>query len=132
MNVRMKLRREVGHGGKIPRGWQMAWYEPRRRLGVYYPPPLNWVMRAPREIGYRVWLALHASVIECAQTFDLQRAHRVRERMADEYARGYLIGWRECFKTCMDAVHEEISRSDDVWEIGTLLTDTDKPPRPSN
>ena len=29
----------------IPRGWQMAWYEPRRRIGVYYPAPLHWLLR---------------------------------------------------------------------------------------
>ena len=52
MNIAMQIvAREVGHGGMIPRGWQMAWYEPRRRVGVYYPSPLHWMLRAMREIA---------------------------------------------------------------------------------
>ena len=48
----------------------------------------------------------------------MQRAHRERERLAEEYARGYRAGWRECFQTCLSAVEEEIAR---VWTIpGTL------------
>jgi hypothetical protein len=91
MSVFRSMRREVGHGGIEPRGWQMAWYEPRRRLGVYYPAPLNWLARAAREIGYRVQIALDAPGIERAQVFEMQRTHRERERLAEEYARGYMI-----------------------------------------
>jgi hypothetical protein len=126
---KFRLRREVRHGGMIPRGWRMAWYEPRRRIGVYYPSPLHWVLRALREFVYRLRVAVRAPEIECGQIFEMQRAHRDRERMADEYARGYLIGWRECFHACLAAVEEELTRSDDVWDIGALLTDTPKPPR---
>ncbi len=124
MSDRVKLRREVGHGGMIPRGWRMAWYEPRRRVGVYYPSPLHWVLRVLREVFYRVRMALHAPEIECTQIFEMQRAHHDRQRLADEYARGYLAGWRECFHACLAAVEEELSRSGDVWEIGALLTET--------
>jgi len=88
MKTGITLRREAGHGGIIPRGWQMAWYEPLRRVGVYYPSPL--------------------------------------QRLADEYARGYLAGWRECYRACLDVMEEEIARTDDVWEIGALLTGTPK------
>ena len=126
---KLRLRREVGHGGMIPPGWRMAWYEPRRRIGVYYPSPLHWVLRVMREIVYRLRVAVRAPEIECGQIFEMQRTHRDRERLADEYARGYLIGWRECFHSCLAAVEEELARSDDVWEIGALLTDTPKLPR---
>jgi len=129
MSARMKLRREVGRGGFIPSGWQLAWYEPRRRIGVYYPAPLHWLMRAVRELVYRLGVAVRAPGIERSQVFDMQRTHRERQRLADEYARGYLIGWRECFHACLEVVEEELTRSDDVWEIGDLLTDTPKLPR---
>ena len=49
MKFNLRLRKEVGHAGLIPRGWQMAWYEPRR-LGVYYPAPLHWIARAVRNV----------------------------------------------------------------------------------
>lgn len=38
-------RREIPLGGNIPSGWRMAWREPRRRVGVYYPAPFHWVIR---------------------------------------------------------------------------------------
>jgi hypothetical protein len=123
MSTLLKLRREVAHGGMIPWGWQMAWYEPRRRVGVYFPAPLHWVLRALREIAYRVRVAARAPGFECAQVFELQRAHRQRQHLADEYARGYMAGWNECFEACLVAVEEEISRSDELWDIGALLGD---------
>ena len=128
MTARLRLRREAGHGGVVPRGWEMAWYEPRRRVGVYYPAPLHWLMRAARECVYRVGIALRAPGIERAQVFEMESTHRDRQRLADEYARGYLVGWRECFRDCVKAVQEEITRSDDVWDIGDLLSDTPKAP----
>jgi hypothetical protein len=129
MSARRGLRREVSHGGMVPRGWQMAWYEPRRRIGVYYPSPLHWVLRALREIFHRLRVAMCSPAIECTQIFEMQHGHRDRQRMADEYARGYLIGWRECFHACLEAVEAELTRSDDVWDIGDLLTDASKPPK---
>jgi len=130
MKLLAKIRREVGHGGKVPQGWQMAWYEPRRRVGVYYPAPLNWLLRAAREISYRMRLALRAPLFECAEVFEMQRTHRELERLADEYARGYLAGWRECFQTCLNAVEEEMGRADEIWDVGSLLAESSKtPPR---
>ena len=70
----MKLRREVSHGGIVPRGWQMAWYEPRRRIGVYYPPPLHWLLRVVREVVHRVRAVVRAPGIERAEVFQMQRA----------------------------------------------------------
>ena len=60
MMNRLKVRKEVSHGGVIPRGWQMAWYEPRRRIGVYYPAPLHWLLRGIREVVHRVRAAVRA------------------------------------------------------------------------
>jgi hypothetical protein len=129
---KMKLRREVGHSGTVPPGWQMAWYEPRRRVGVYYPAPLNRLARAFRELNYRVQLALRAPVIECAQMFEMQRVHHEQHRLADEYANGYMVGWRECYQECLAAVESELTRADDVWDMGGMLGDAAGPTRPKN
>src|SRR6185437_5248629 len=110
MKLNLRLRKEVGHGGMIPRGWQMAWYEPRRRVGVYYPSPWHWIARGMRHVIYRVRLALDALGMEGAQCLAIQRANGERQRLADEYARGYMRGWRECFRTCVDAIEDEMSR----------------------
>ncbi|MGB0034010.1 MAG: hypothetical protein WBP79_00880 [Candidatus Acidiferrales bacterium] len=127
MKTLSTFRREVGHGGIVPRGYQMAWYEPRRRVGVYFPAPLHWILRALRDFGYRLRVALRAPGMECAEVFEMQRTQRERQRLAEEYARGYMAGWRECFEACLDAVEDEISRVDDVWEIGAWLTGADTP-----
>ena len=109
------LRRELGPGGRVPRGFRMAWYEPRRRVGIYVPAPLHWALRVLREFAYRLRLALRAPAIERKQFFDMQRIHSERQRLADEYARGYLSGWRECFRACLEAVEEEIARADETF-----------------
>ncbi len=131
LNLRI-WKKEVAHGGVIPRGWRMAWYEPRRHVGVCYPAPLSWIMRTLREFRYRLRIALGAPRMEAAQFFAMQRANQQRQRMADEYARGYMVGWRECFHTCVNAIEDEMTYAGDVWEIGALLTDGGKPPRPDN
>lgn len=46
----------------------------------------------------------------------MQRMHRERERPAVEYARGYMTGWRECFRACLDVVDEEISCAQGVYD----------------
>jgi len=111
----------------IPPGWRMAWYEPRRRVGVYFPAPLHMVCRALRELMYRWRAAVAAPAMEHAEIFEMQRAHRERERLADEYARGYLNGWRECFRACLGVVEEELDRSEDTWAAGALLAETGDP-----
>ena len=126
------LKKEVSLGGAVPRGWRMAWYEPRRHVGVYYPAPLNRIMRWLREARYRMRIALGAPRIEASQFFAMQRLHQRRLRMADEYARGYMIGWRECFQACVEAIEDEMSSGNDVWEIGALLTEGGKAPRREN
>jgi hypothetical protein len=127
MKLLTGLRREVGHGGTVPRGWHMAWYEPRRRIGVYYPAPLNWVVRGLREFSYRLRIALRAPRIEQVQVFEMQRTHRERQRLAEEYARGYMNGWRECFRTCLEAVEEELARVDEAFDVSSWVADMPKP-----
>src|ERR1700722_19163571 len=108
--MKFVLRKEAGHGKAVPAGWRMAWYEPRRRVGVYFPAPLHFMFRALRELVYRWRTAVAAPSIEHAEVFEMQREHRERERMADEYARGYLNGWRECFRACLAVVEDELER----------------------
>ena len=124
MKMKAKFCREVGHGGIVPPGFQMAWYEPRRRVGVYFPAPLHWVIRVVRELRFRLRVALRAPSIERAEVFEMQRTHRERHRLAEEYAQGYITGWRECFDVCLESVEEEISRVDSIWDAGALLLDS--------
>jgi hypothetical protein len=81
-----------------------------------------------RELSHRFQLALRAPRIERSEVFQMQRAHRQRELLAAEYARGYINGWRECFHVCLDAVEEEIERVDEAWDVGSMLP-APKPPR---
>ncbi len=153
MKTVMKLRKEVSHGGVIPRGWQIAWYEPRRQVGIYYPAPLHWLTRVLPEVTHRVGVAVRAPGMELPEVFQMQRVHC--ERLAEEYARGYMAGWRECFQTCLTAVEEEIARgymagwrecfqtcltaveeeiarADDAWDVGSFLPAAPKTPRERN
>lgn len=127
--LRKRLRKEVGHGGVVPRGWRLAWYEPRRRVGIYYPAPLHWMARAVVECVYRLRLALSAPRVERAELISMQLAHRERQRLADEYSRGYMAGWRECYQTCVDVIEAEISQAQAAWDVGTLLTGGTNPRR---
>ena len=123
-----KIRREVSHGGVVPRGWRFAWYEPRRRVAVYFPPPLHWLLRALREFAHRVRLAWDAPPIERSQVFEMQRIHRERQRLAEEYSRGYLVGWHECFRACIEIVEDELTRPADLLDITAFVIDPAKLP----
>jgi hypothetical protein len=129
MNISLCLRREIARGGKIPRGWRLAWHEPRRGVGIYFPLPIQYFLRAAREILYRLRLALSAPTIENAQTLLDHHTHRERQRFADEYARGFLSGWHECFDTCMQAVEEEVSNAGELWNVGDMVVKTSEPSR---
>jgi hypothetical protein len=126
MNRSFRLRREVSHGGTTPRGWQFAWYEPRRRVAVYYPPPLHWLLRGARELAHRLRVAWDAPTVERAHVFQMQRAHRERQRLAEEYSRGYLVGWQECFRACLEIVEDELTHPSDLLDIGAFLMDGTK------
>jgi len=121
--------REAGHGARVPRRYRLAWYEPRRRVGVYFPAVLAGVARVARELGYRARLAREAPPRECAETFAMRRAHNQRQQLAEEYARGYMSGWRECLEACAEALAGRASEADargvagvsDAWDIGAWL-----------
>lgn len=119
----LRLCREVSHGGKIPRGWGLAWYEPRRRVGIYFPAPLHWLTRLVRGCIYRIRVALRGPGREGAQIFEMQREHQHRLRLSEEYANGYMAGWQECYAVCVEAMQEELARPGNIWEVGALLMD---------
>jgi hypothetical protein len=126
-----RLRREIGHGGRIPRGWRMGWYEPRRRLGVYFLAPFHWLARAWREFVRRAQLAWRAPSLEMAEVFAMQREHRRRQDLADEFARGYMEGWHECFETCLGVVEEELTACSERDPAALLLPNVSKPETPN-
>jgi len=98
------VRCDLGHGAEPRRGWRLAWYEPRRRVGVFFPAPLHWLARAAREIAWRMGVAWRAPTREEHDIFDLQRVHRERQKFAAEYARGYLQGWQECSEAWLETI----------------------------
>jgi hypothetical protein len=104
-----RLRRECGHDALWPTGWRMAWYEPARGVGVFYPMPLHWVARAAREVEWRVGLLWRAPSREAQEVCDCDRLYREKRRLAEEFSSGYTAGWRECFQACMEAIEEELS-----------------------
>ena len=105
MKRRFLIGREVTWGGRIPPSWRMAWYEPRRRVAVYFPPPLHWVARATRELCWRFQLAMNAMPRERHESCEMQRVFHERQILAEEYACGYLDGWQECFDAWTQAMH---------------------------
>lgn len=98
------LKCELAHGAEPRRGWKLAWYEPRRRVGVFLPMPLHLVARAIRELKWRLALAWRAPTRERQDVFDLQRVQREEQKLATEFARGYLRGWQECIDAWAAAV----------------------------
>lgn len=104
MARRGTVRQELGHGAAPRRGWRMAWYEPNRRVGVFFPAPLHVLLRAARELKWRVEVARRAPTRERQDVFDAQRRHREEQRLAAEFARGYLRGWQECVDAWEEAV----------------------------
>jgi hypothetical protein len=122
MNPVRCLQKSVVQGGRIPWGWRRAWQEPKRRAAVYSPAGLHWIFRLARELVHRVCGAIAAPSIEVAEAFEIERTHRERQRLAEEYSRGYLAGWRGCFDACMAAVEDELANASDVWEMGELLS----------
>jgi hypothetical protein len=104
MATRGILKFELGHSAEPRRGWRLAWYEPHRRVGVFFPVPLHWVARAVRELKWRIAVAWRAPTRERQDVFDLGRVERERQKLASEFARGYLRGWQECIDAWAEAV----------------------------
>lgn len=117
----MRLRREISNGGTPPRGWRMAWYEPQRRVAVCYPAPAHVLVRLGREMCHRIRLAYQARSVDDSAASALANLNRERLQLAEEYAKGYMAGWNECFQACTEAVREEFARSEQSWRAGGLF-----------
>ena len=61
-------------------------------------------MRLTRELMWRIELAWNAPSREAQETGDMHRMFRERQRLAEEYAAGYLAGWHECLDACVEAM----------------------------
>jgi hypothetical protein len=125
MRIVGNLRFEKGLGQPAPRGYRKAWYEPRRYVEVYFPAPLHWLFRVCRELTHRVQLVLRAPKVEEIEALEMQQADRERQRLTEEFARGYLNGWRECFQNCLDALEDELSVDGNIWKSGTWTVGAD-------
>lgn len=67
-----------------------------------------WVVRGWREIAWRAGVALRAPSLARQQAADEERAYLEEKSLSEEYARGYLCGWHECFEACVEAIEDEI------------------------
>ena len=77
--------------------------------------------RFAAEVAHRCRLALFAPTVQRSRAIERERSQAEREKMAEEYARGYLDGWHECYAACLEAVEESVSEQRDTWEAGELL-----------
>lgn len=92
--------------------------------------PLHWVVRALLGFNYRLRIAMLESAMECGHVLEEERSCREYQRTAEEYARGYLAGWHECFVMCLEEIEEELKCVDAVREFGSLLAEIeDRQPR---
>jgi hypothetical protein len=121
MNIGRLVRREVAQGGRVPRGWRMAWYEPKRRSAVYSPILLHWVLRFAHEFAYRMHRAMAARTVEQEEIAEMQKNLAERQQLAEEYSRGYLNGWRDCMDGCLAVVEDEFARTNQLRETGEML-----------
>lgn len=115
------VRKAIAHSGIVPRWWRLAWYEPRRRVGIYSPWPLHWILRFSRELFHRTLCALTGPSIERRETLEIERAHERRQLLAEEYSRGYLAGWRECLDAWVQSVPDGLASPDEFLNRGPLL-----------
>ena len=69
-------------------------------LAACFPAAVAWIARGQREEA-RLRRAKQ-------QATNDERAYLEQKRLSEEYARGYLCGWQECFHTCVEAIEDEI------------------------
>ena len=67
-----------------------------------------WVVRGCREVACRAGEAFRAPGLARQQAAIDERAYLEQKRLSEEYGRGYLCGWHECFEACVEAIEEEI------------------------
>ena len=98
----------------VDRTWTSSEYTQRKAR--------RWIRGLLRELSYRLLLPFHAPSLDRAQQLESERIHVHRQCLAEEYSKGYLAGWHECYDACMRAVEDEVSKNDELWETGELLS----------
>ncbi len=68
----------------------------------------GWVVRGWREVAWHASVALRTPGLARQQAANEERAYLEKKKLSEEYARGYLCGWHECFEACVEAIEEEI------------------------
>lgn len=97
--------------------WRVEWRARARRAVSAVRTTIELICRGWRELTRRTGLALNAPSLEWQRAADERRAYLVRKRLTEEYSRGYLCGWQECFETCMQAIEDEIGALEEsLWE----------------
>lgn len=81
----------------------------------------HWIKRCVDEVGYRLHLVFFAPTLKRSAEITRRREHREKCRIAEEYSKGYLAGWHECYGACLEAVEQELSKEAEVWEVGELF-----------
>lgn len=78
-------------------------------------------IRLLKEIVNRFRLALCAPTIEQSAKNVRERRYAESQRLAEEYAQGYLEGWHECYSACVQIVEESVSDKHDIWAVENIL-----------
>ena len=79
----MRIKRRIGEGEVIPRGYGVAWYEPALFYRICYPIPINLVIHAVREAHWQIIRRL-------------KRPFGMRERwLRQVFRKGYALGYTE-------------------------------------
>ena len=126
MSIGNEQQREVASHGRPSSGWRAAAHKSDRQPETHRRGPLQWAVLVVRELLYRVRLAIEAPPVDVAEGRESERINRDRHLLAEEYSRGYMAGWRECFETCLETVEDEIARTGDVWSMGMTVTGSPK------
>lgn len=87
--------------------WRLAWTEPRRKVSVFYPAPLHWLARAIHEAAWRTKNLWRMPTRESHEAWMIAQRKRETNKLAQEYARGYMTGWQECADAIERAMEEE-------------------------
>jgi hypothetical protein len=100
-------KREIAEGMGVPRGWHCAWREPKRGVMVCMRAPFHRIAGVWRAFAWRMHVANLAASQEEQERWEMGIRGRERQRLAEEYASGYMSGWRECYEACKAAFAAE-------------------------
>lgn len=81
----------------------------------------RWTAWLVREIVNRCRLALFSPTFEKYLELQSKWKDQHQQRMAEEYAKGYLDGWHECYAACLDAVEHPVGEDAEIWAVADLF-----------